>query len=79
MAVDFYAELRAIIEGLSRAGYAAEARTLQEAMDAGSTSNEIMMAVRWHLRQIGNVDELVELGTERPIRDLLNELDRLLA
>jgi hypothetical protein len=79
MSFDYYAEVRAIIDVLSKDGFTADASALREAIEAGSTANEILMAVRWHLQQFEDGNKPVNLGTKRRIRELIKELNKVLS
>jgi hypothetical protein len=71
MTIDYYAEARELATRIQREGLAAEAQALIDAMDAGSTATEILMALRWHLTEIDQANNISNLDTRRRIRDLL--------
>ena len=79
MALDIYSEAEIVIEALGRQGLGADGEALRDAIRAGSTSTEILMAMRWHLRHLSGSPHSVDDDTKRRIRSLLLELDRILA
>jgi hypothetical protein len=75
---DFCAEAEAIAVALRGAGYHADADALRDAVRSGSTGTEILMALRWHLRQIGQGSSLLEGAVVARIRKLVADLDNAL-
>lgn len=49
---DFYKNIREFTGQLETAGFSAWASKLTDAIDAGSTGSEILMAVRWNLQEL---------------------------
>jgi hypothetical protein len=79
MAIDYYAEAREIIDALRSEDLVSEAEDLREVMEAGATATEILMGVRWHLEQIDRANKTSNVVTKRKIRNLVQELNRVLA
>jgi hypothetical protein len=79
MAIDYYAEADQIIRALTAEGFTADANSLRDAIKGGSIGTEILMGVRWHLKQIFSANKITNLTTKRKIRELVAELDRVLS
>jgi hypothetical protein len=75
MTRDYYAEARDIARSLEQNGLTAEARALVDAIDAGSTGTEILMALRWRLQRIDESNPKTSLQTRHRIRDLCAAID----
>lgn len=71
--IDPYSEADELIASLRRAGFRAEADTLREAIDSGSTGTEIFMALRWHL------EGLLKKGLPDDLRAQASRLEAFLA
>ncbi|WP_419727877.1 hypothetical protein [Lichenicola sp.] len=52
MAIDYYEEAREISGSIHEIGLNEEGKTLDDALKCGSTSTEILMALRYHLQRI---------------------------
>lgn len=77
MARDYYGEARAIADELDASGHSATAADLRGAIEAGFTSTEILMALRWHLRNA--LAEECDLGGAREkMRSLEQGIDQAL-
>ena len=48
---DHYGEARRVVAAMRGEGFEQNARALEDAIAAGFTSSEILMALRWHLAQ----------------------------
>jgi hypothetical protein len=48
-------------------------------METGSTATEILMCIRWQLREIDAGRRTLDLTTKRRIHELVAELDKILA
>jgi hypothetical protein len=46
---DYYGEARRVSAAMRREGFEENARAFEDAIAAGFTSSEILMALRWHL------------------------------
>jgi hypothetical protein len=79
MAIDYYEEARQIITALKSEGLLAEADAVREVMEAGVTATEILMGVRWQLKQIDGANKTANVVTKRKIRDLVEELNKVLS
>ena len=79
MAIDYYEEARTIINSLEREGLRSEADAVREVMAAGATATEILMGVRWQLQQIERANKTANVVTKRRIRELLQELNKVLS
>jgi ABC-type branched-subunit amino acid transport system substrate-binding protein len=77
--MDYYAETHAIAAALASEGLSSDAEALRDAIAAGSTGTEILMHVRWLLRQLDEANKTSSLVTKRKIRDVLAALDRALS
>lgn len=56
--IDYYSEARDIAADLVKIGHNKEASELLDAIDTGSTSAEILMALRYHLMSLLNDQNL---------------------
>jgi len=79
MATDYYAATTEIIDALVAEGLVSEATALRDVMEAGSTSTEILMGIRWHLQKIDGSNATANINTKRQIRDLIAALDHVLS
>lgn len=70
MAYDYYSEARAIADLLVQEGFEAEASKLRDALAAGATGTEILMALRWHLQSISKADLRISTVTRTRARTL---------
>ncbi len=71
-------EAQAIIEGLEEAGYRDLAVTLSQDL-CSSLGVEICMALRWHLKQFRDTDQLTLPELRLRINTLISYLDRVLS
>jgi hypothetical protein len=78
MSPSYHTEAREIAGRLEQAGLAADARTLVDAIDAGSTGTEILMALRWQLRRIDESRSHLDADIRARIRALASAIDRAL-
>jgi hypothetical protein len=69
--IDYYADARDIAQSLDRQGLSSEAQSLRDAIDAGSTASEILMALRWHLERIDSGPLRMDLITRTQIHQLI--------
>jgi hypothetical protein len=74
MAADLYREAENTAVALDGEGLLDEARSIREAIAAGSTATEILMAVRWHLRTISPRGS----ATAAQVRALIAAIDDVL-
>jgi hypothetical protein len=79
MSIDYYAQTRQIIDALAAEGLSSDGDALRDAIAAGSTGTEILMAVRWHLQQVDRSNKTSNVVTKRMIRELLDQLESLLS
>ena len=70
MSRDIFADVRGLVALLLREGLKAEAHALSDAVESGSTGTEILMALRWHLRQIVASAELRTPVLRQLVREL---------
>ena len=77
MNTDFYKVLEDLQHRLGQLGRQDLAKRLEEAVSAGSTGTEILMAVRWNLSQIMKEPDLPDNIRAR-IKELLVDLKRTL-
>ena len=76
---DYYQEARSIAADLSAQGLTNHAATIHDAVEAGSTGTEILMALRYALRQVQKEVAVLPPMTEDSMARLLAALDRELA
>jgi hypothetical protein len=74
MATDYHAEAREIARLLDLESLNGEAQSLRDAIDAGSTGSEILMALRWRLEHIDGSNLRMNPETRGRIRRLLTEI-----
>lgn len=70
MTRDYHAEGRDIAARLRQQGLTAEAQSLVDAIEGGSTGTEILMALRWHLDRIEKGGAVKDTDTQRLMTDL---------
>ena len=70
MTRDYHREARDIAARLEQEGLTAEAASLVDAIEGGSTGTEILMALRWHLDRIDKSGAVKDPETRRLIVDL---------
>ena len=75
MGCDYYAEAKQIASKLANEGLLAEAQALQDVIAAGATATEILMGVRWQLRESRAASKTKDSSTRRSIEKLLATLD----
>jgi hypothetical protein len=73
--IDCYAEAEAIARVLASQGHVEGARLLRDAVDSGSTANEILMRLRFHLTALEASGVMQEAFTMAQIRQLIAALD----
>jgi hypothetical protein len=73
---DYYALAGEIIDELTKEGLTAEAKALRNIIDEGSTGTEILMGMRWQLKQIESAGK-ASAQTARRIRELVSQLDEV--
>ena len=73
---DIYQEVRALIRELETVGFSVWAQKLQEAMESGSTSGEILMAVRSVLRELRKANVHLVDHLEKAVDLLIRDIDR---
>lgn len=78
MNYDHYQVAREIIQNLRQENKYEWADKLEDAIDSGSTGNEIFMALRWHLQQLKSANVSCQVETASQIDDLINELSKAL-
>jgi hypothetical protein len=79
MGIDYYAETARIAKALQDEGLDSEAQALRDIVDRGSTATEILMGVRWQLKQSDVINKTQNFATKRGIQTLLDALDRELS
>lgn len=75
MSRDYFAEATRLADDLERDGLVAQARALRDAIEGGSTGSEILMALRFHLRDLESMNLALDFKTRRCIRDLATAID----
>ena len=76
MSIDYYAEAEAIAQVLASRGLGAEATSLRDAIESGSTATEILMALRWRLQEFVRAGSLPDEFTANRMRKLITELNK---
>ena len=79
MARDFYAEAEEIAAALVADGLVDEAGSLRNVIASGATATEILMGMRWHLRNVDRANKTTNRDLERRVRELIAELDKVLS
>lgn len=75
MARDYYAEARQLADSLDDEGLDEWSGKLKDAIDAGFTATEILMALRWHARQLREASPRLSRPTRRALASLLEGLE----
>ena len=73
-----YMKARDLSDQLSVAGLEAEAEGIREAMSAGATATEILMALRWNLQSLEDGPGSVPAVLKRRARQLTNSISKVL-
>jgi hypothetical protein len=76
---DYYADGRALGEDLWEAGYKQWADKIDAVIAGGSTSNEILMGLRWTLSQLGAEEQSMPQSLRRRAESLRSEIDAALS
>jgi hypothetical protein len=76
---DYYAMAREVASALRAEGLGDWGSRLEDAIAAGATSTEILMALRWHLRALRSNPVQLSPETERAVRQLLAVIEHALA
>lgn len=79
MACDYYGAARRLTGLLRNEGFGEVARALDDAIKAGFTATEILMALRWHIDRFLDANPGCSKALTRAARDLRNRIDRALA
>lgn len=78
MAVDYYGEARNISSALLDLNFKKEGNELNDAIKFGSTSTEILLALRYHLTKLVNNIKLPE-ELEKNSTDLIRAINQALS
>ena len=78
-AYDCYGEARRVSATMRDEGFGPDAQALEDAIAAGFTSSEILMALRWHLDRILEAKPDGSSTLRRSAKDLRNRIDAALA
>jgi RNase P/RNase MRP subunit POP5 len=76
--MDYYAEARRVAAILETEGMVADANSLIEALEAGATATEILMALRWNLRRIQASLTHMSAPAEKRVCELSQAIDKAL-
>ena len=76
---DYYGEARRLSAAMRDEGLEADAQALEDAIAAGFTSSEILMALRWHLDRFMEAKPEGSSTLRRSAKDLRNRIDAALA
>lgn len=79
MAYDYYGEARRLMVAMRDEGFDEAARALDDAIKAGFTATEILMALRWHIDRFLDANPGCSKALTRAARDLRNRIDQALA
>lgn len=77
--MNYYDEAFRIADDLAAQGLVTESTAIRDAIESSSTATEILMRLRWQMREINAVDKTVLLGTRRRMESLIAALERELA
>jgi len=75
MGSDYYGDAMEIAEALASEGRAPEAEAIRTTVSQGSTATEILMGVRWHLRNLIEDRAILRRETADRVSRLLTQLD----
>jgi hypothetical protein len=75
MSHDHYAVAREIAGKLATEGFPERSQRILNAIAAGSTGTEILMALRWHLREMLRADPGISPETRQRMSELLLQID----
>lgn len=78
MGRDYYAETRDLAAKLAERGLGSWSQLLTDAMAAGATGTEIVMALRWTLAQMLETEPALPDDLREQATDLQARLDKLL-
>lgn len=76
MGIDYYAEAESIAQTLASHGLGAEATSLRDAIESGSTATEILMALRWRVSEMIRAGSAPDEFTANRMRRLITELNK---
>lgn len=76
---DYYAEARELASRLSADGFGDWANRFEEAIRAGFTATEILMALRWQAQQLRSAELPLSVESERRLEALLAGLEEVLS
>ena len=76
--MDIYTEAKVVSDLLAREGHPEDGKRLIDSIENGSTSTEILMALRWHAQKVESSGITVSSYTRERIRRLLSELEKVL-
>lgn len=76
---DYYGEARRLSAAMRGEGFAENARALEDAIAAGFTSSEILMALRWHLARFLTAKPSGSPDLQRRAKALHRRIDAALA
>ena len=79
MAYDYYGEARRLMVMMRHGGFDEAARALDDAITAGFTATEILMALRWHIDRFLDTNPGCSKALRQDARDLRNRIDQALA
>jgi hypothetical protein len=79
VAPDYYAEARGIEQALAATGRGDLASRIRDAILAGSTGTEILMGLRWTLREIISSEANLHARIKERMSSLAAALDRALS
>lgn len=79
MAYDYYGAARRLMVTMRNEGFDEAARALDDAIKAGFTATEILMALRWHIDRFLDANPGCSKALTRAARDLRNRIDQALA
>ena len=76
---DYYGDARRLIAMMEAEGFAAAARTLDDAIEAGFTATEILMALRWQIDRFLETTPACSKSLLGAAKNLRNRIDQALA
>ena len=75
---DFYLHAHRIADDLGKHGQREWKKSIEDAIADGSTSTEILMAIRWNLQKCLKEKGLISLRLKKQITDLISKIDDVL-
>jgi len=78
MAIDYYELAKTVIKLLQMDGYPDAASRLDDVLQAGMGATEILMGLRYHIREVLSEGLAIPGSTSAAMNDLLSAIDKAL-